>query len=344
MKTVAILGHFSFHREVLNGQTVKTKIVAQELVRQLSEEQVAKEDTSGRWRFLVRMPFVIPRMLHSSRNVIIMPAFKAIALITPLLIFFNLFFRRRLHYVTVGGRLPLMLRRFPFLKLLMRHFDSIYVETHLVARELKKLGLTNVTVMPNCKPLKIISPELTENTNGSTLRLCTFSRVIPEKGIGDAIAAVCRCNEQGDGQRFELDIYGQVEDEHWFNKLMQQQPDYIHYKGCVGFEDTSQLLSHYFLMLFPTFYPGECFAGTLIDALAAALPVVASDWRSNAELVEEGRTGFLFQVHDIDAMTDIILRLAREPQLVAEMRQACAQKAEKFTPESVLSVLIDKIR
>ena len=44
-KTVCIIGHFGFAKNLLNGQTVKTKIITKELEKQLGKEEVLKIDT-----------------------------------------------------------------------------------------------------------------------------------------------------------------------------------------------------------------------------------------------------------------------------------------------------------
>ena len=47
MKKVCVIGHFGFNKNLLNGQTVKTKIIAKELSSSLGEDQVLKIDTHG---------------------------------------------------------------------------------------------------------------------------------------------------------------------------------------------------------------------------------------------------------------------------------------------------------
>jgi len=45
---VSVLGHFGRGETLLNGQTVKTKIITEELQRRLGRKQVLKIDTRGR--------------------------------------------------------------------------------------------------------------------------------------------------------------------------------------------------------------------------------------------------------------------------------------------------------
>jgi glycosyltransferase involved in cell wall biosynthesis len=50
----------------------------------------------------------------------------------------------------------------------------------------------------------------------------------------------------------------------------------------------TKVLRDYFALLFPIYYIGEGFAGTAIDAFSAGVPVIASDWKYNSEVIKEG--------------------------------------------------------
>ncbi|MFR3494185.1 MAG: glycosyltransferase [Blautia sp.] len=63
------------------------------------------------------------------------------------------------------------------------------------------------------------------------------------------------------------------------NSCKASSPQYIRYKGMVPFNQSTEVLKNYDALLFPTYYEGEGFAGTIIDAFAAGLPVIASDWK-----------------------------------------------------------------
>ena len=47
LKKVAVIGHFAFGKDLLNGQTVKTKILADELEKQFGEGEITRYDTHG---------------------------------------------------------------------------------------------------------------------------------------------------------------------------------------------------------------------------------------------------------------------------------------------------------
>lgn len=339
MKKVIILGHFASGTNNTNGQTIKTKVIATTLTNLLGAQEVGFEDTQGRWRFLLRLPSIITRILRNGRNIIIMPAYKGVRIITPLLTLGNLLFHRRLHYVVIGGWLPDYAKRMPWLRACLKRFHGIYVETQAMQHDLEQLHFHNIHVMPNCKPLDILPTEQLSYPSHPPYRLCTFSRVIKEKGIEDAIEAVKQCNSLLKDTVYTLDIYGQIEQPEWFNQLMDGQPDYIAYKGVVAFNKSTEVLKDYFALLFPTYYRGEAFAGTLIDAMAAGLPIIASDWHANPELVTEGETGLLFPTHSTHELTQILLRVAETPDTLQPMRKGSIARAAKYQPETVIQTL-----
>ena len=130
-KSAAVLGHFGYGQNLLNGQTIKTKIVTEELQRQLGEDQVVCIDTHGGLKTLLRAPFQALSALKSSKNVLMFPAQNGLRVYAPLLAFFRTFFRGRgLHYVVIGGWLPQFLSKRKLLTATLKRLDGSYVETN----------------------------------------------------------------------------------------------------------------------------------------------------------------------------------------------------------------------
>lgn len=342
MKRVVILGHFAFGMNKSNGQTIKTQFIADELKHAIGEENVDLEDTVGGFRFLLRLPFVLFGMLRKHANIIILPAYKGVLVIVPLLAFLNIFFQRRLHYVVIGGWLPSYMKKYPLLRIAARRLHMIYVETGGMKTALDAVGGLNVKVMPNFKRIDILQPDELPEQNPSILKVCTFSRVMKEKGIEDAIEAVVECNRRLGEKRYHLDIYGMIEagQEAWFEALMQGQPEEICYRGVADAKESVTMLKKYFLMLFPTLFPTEGFPGTVIDAFSAGLPTVASNCASIVELLREGETGFIYPMHSVPELTAVLMRLADQPELVHSMRPKCLQAAARYKPERVIPLLV----
>ncbi|MBL8188339.1 MAG: glycosyltransferase [Acidobacteria bacterium] len=76
---------------------------------------------------------------------------------------------------------------------------------------------------------------------------------------------------------------------------------------------------------------------TVLEAMAARLPVVATAVGALPEMVEEGNTGFLVPVGDAKTMAERLLRLVVDRQLAKAFGEASRRKVERdFTLERTL--------
>lgn len=345
MKKVCVIGHFGIGEELLNGQTIKTKIVTTELECQLGADRVDKIDTHGSAKSYLKLPFQMLYALATCSNIIIFPAHNGVRVISPILSILNRLFGRCLHYVVIGGWLPELVRDNTFLARHLKRFNGIYVETDTMKKSLEEQGFQNIWVMPNCKELHILTSKELIYADHEPYALCTFSRVMKEKGIGDAAEVVKTVNEKYGRVVYTLDIFGQIDSEQieWFDKLRKSFPSYIKYRGIVPFDKSTQTLKKYYALLFPTYYEGEGFAGTIIDAMAAGVPVIASDWRYNREIVIDNVTGCLFETKNMERLIRAIESLNSDRENWNRMKINCIELAHNYTVNNVIKVLLKNI-
>lgn len=343
VRDIAVLGTFDFGKPV-GGQQVKTQVVGNELKREFGDNEVRFFDSQGKWKFILRLPVVLFQLLTLHKNIVFMLADKGIRVVVPPMVLLNYIFRRHIHYVVIGGWLPSLVSKHPVLRFFLKKLDGIYVETNLMSSQLQQYGFRNIAVMHNCKEIQIIDKEQLPQFGMPPFPLCTFSRVIKSKGIEDAVIAVNECNKRLGKIVFTLDIYGMIQEKEWFDHLMTKQSSEIRYCGMIDYKDSTEVLHNYFALLFPTYYQGEGFAGTLIDAMAAGVPSIVSDWRFNGEIVTEGKTGFVFPTHSVEDLTNILVRIADTPKDIETMRLCCIEEAHSYLPSEVTKVLKKNIK
>lgn len=338
---VSVLGHFGDGLCLLNGQTVKTKIITDELQNQLGDNQVYKIDTHGGKKTLLKAPFQVISALKNSANVLIFPAHNGLRVYAPLISFLNIFFKRKLHYVVIGGWLPDFLKNRNRLAKCLKRFDGIYVETGTMKSALELREFENVFVLPNCKKLTSLSEDELVYPSGAPYKLCTFSRVMREKGIEDAVDAVKTVNSDLGYTAFELNIFGQIDKNQteWFDSLQKNFPNFINYGGEIPFDQSVEILKDHFALLFPTFYEGEGFAGTLIDAYSAGVPVIATDWKYNPELVND-EVGCLYPTRSLENLIGILKELATSPNDWLSKKAMCLKTARHYAPDEAITELL----
>ncbi len=165
-----------------------------------------------------------------------------------------------------------------------------------------------------------------------------------EKGIEDAVRAVEEANRRLGKDIFNLDIYGQIDSNQteWFEQLKNAFPDCIKYKGIAKPEESVGTIKSYFALLFPTYYEGEGFAGTLIDAFSAGVPIIASDWRYNSEIVDES-VGTVYPTRDNEAFVEVLVKVATNRNLILCKKNKCLEKAKEFSPERALALIAEEL-
>ncbi|MEW6201689.1 MAG: glycosyltransferase family 4 protein [bacterium] len=85
------------------------------------------------------------------------------------------------------------------------------------------------------------------------------------------------------------------------------------------------LLSGIKIFVLPSLWEGMPL--TLIEAMAAAKPVVATDIIGNREVVVNGETGFLVPTHSPESLASAVIRLLKNPGMMAQMGRAGRKRA-----------------
>ena len=89
---------------------------------------------------------------------------------------------------------------------------------------------------------------------------------------------------------------------------------------------------HEILPLFDAFALSSVTEGTsisLLEAQACGLPAVVTDVGGNSRIVQDGRTGFLCDLNDDDAMSLALHRLQSDPRLAKQMGNAARSRVQE---------------
>ncbi len=171
---------------------------------------------------------------------------------------------------------------------------------------------------------------------GDTITVALVSRMLRDKGVLAAAAAIRRLRETG--LAVELLLVGPTDPDN-ANSLSEEalrslaaEPG-IEWLGPVA--DVRMVWRRASIAVLPSTY-GEGVPKTLLEAAACGRPLIATDVPGCREVVRPGATGILVPPHDVEALAGSIAALAGDPARRAAMGRAGREWIERwFTDEIV---------
>lgn len=163
--------------------------------------------------------------------------------------------------------------------------------------------------------------------NGADGSVLFVGRLVAEKGVDVLIDAWLSATPPG-----VLRIVGDGPEEARLKARTTGRAD-IEWMGRRSSEETGQLMGRASALVFPTLLY-ETFGRVVIEAYARGTPVIASRIGAVAELVDEGKTGFLVPPGDRAAWADALKRFSSmSAERCAGMRMAARAAYEsRYTP------------
>ena len=215
-----------------------------------------------------------------------------------------------------------------WLKKLCKKCDLIITLNSQTEEFLHSLVDTPTVLIPNF----ISSDELVDSANvrDEFKRVVYVGGVIETKGAYD----ILKIAEQMPNLEFRLvgradEAVVKYAEEHSLNNVV--------FTGAKDKAGVKEELSMADAFLFMTYFRGEGFSNSLVEAMAMGLPCVVTDWAANKDMIgDEG--GFVVPVGDVAAAVEALHRLEDK-----SLRESCAlANLKKVAKEYVDSVVIDQ--
>ena len=171
--------------------------------------------------------------------------------------------------------------------------------------------------------------------------VATLGNIRKVKGHDVFIKAAASIAREFPGASFR--IAGDVLEPEYFKELQELVRDLNlteQFTFVSGITDIRSYLSTADVFVLPS--RSEGFSNAIIEAMAASLPVVATNVGGNAEAVEDGVSGFIVPSEDVSALADAILRLLSDPSKAKEMGEAGRRLVEeRFTIDAMMHQITD---
>jgi glycogen synthase len=209
----------------------------------------------------------------------------------------------------------------------------------------QEIVVHNGVVPPSQDPA--LAPDRLRLHTPSVLKLLFAGRFVDLKGPQDCVAALPAIQaELGPSVTVQLTMIGDQTDASFWGAL-QAQIAASPYASAISILPTvseGELIDYFNtsdIYLFPSHY--EPFALTLILAMAAGVPTVASNVGGNREILINNRTGLLYEKSDINGLASAVARLYRDPELRADLAARGRNLARRFTFGRMINQLEDKL-
>jgi glycosyltransferase involved in cell wall biosynthesis len=187
------------------------------------------------------------------------------------------------------------------------------------------IAASKIVVIPNAidlEPFAHVAQTRRPSADG-LFRIGFIGRLDPIKRIGDLIRAV------GALDRVRLDLFGEGQERPTLEHLIAQLhlADRISLHGAIA--HPADALRQIDLLVLPS--QAEGFGLVLIEAMAAGIPIVATDVPGIRDVVQDGVNGLLVPPANPPALAAAIQRLREDPRLRDTLvRQAAAHVQHRF--------------
>jgi glycogen(starch) synthase len=172
------------------------------------------------------------------------------------------------------------------------------------------------------------------------MKLVFVGRLVEDKAPDVAIKALEILRREHGIDNVELDLIGQGESEYVasLEKLVSELnlKKNVKFLGWLEHSKIQDLYSNYDALLFPSRWV-EPLGGTVLEAMARGLPVIASRQGGPTEIITEGVNGFLVSVDDPAAFAKAIFELFSQDDLTQRIRIAGIKTIqEQYTLENIV--------
>jgi glycosyltransferase involved in cell wall biosynthesis len=173
--------------------------------------------------------------------------------------------------------------------------------------------------------------------NGATVTVALVSRMLREKGVLDAVAAIRLLRARG--LAIELLLAGPTDPDNRGSLTAEllsslgEQPG-VEWLGPVA--DVRTIWRRAAIAVLPSTY-GEGVPKALLEAAACARPIVATDVPGCREVIRPGETGILVRPRDIGGLADALAILAGDPARRSAMGRAGRVLIERDFAEEIVA-------
>lgn len=206
----------------------------------------------------------------------------------------------------------------PIGRWVLRRARGIQVDGRMTARSLVAAGHAPESV--GVKPVvpsnldRFLALDRAATAPGGVTRLLFVGRLAPQKNLPLLLTVVQRLRAAG-GTDFRLTLVGDGPEEAALRAQAARDGllSHVEFRGAVSRDDVVGVFAEADVFVLTSDYEG--FPRVLMEAAAAALPVVSTTVSGADEAIADGATGYLAPIGAADALAAALRRLIESPEL-----------------------------
>jgi glycosyltransferase involved in cell wall biosynthesis len=264
----------------------------------------------------------------------------------PILLFIAKLRRKKCYFRAFGGSLDQYVENQSgplkwLAKTTLKNFSGLIVETKLLKDHFSALfDNGKVHYVPGYRQQKESSESDKSTETHIKLRIVFVGIVKEDKGIFVLLNAMRKLSERN--ENVELTVYGSIHEpiRAQFEREVSELKNTI-YGGTLDWREVIDTLSHQDALVLPTFYHSEGHPGVLIEAMMAGITIISTNFRSIPEIVTHEYNGLLVPPSDAHALSEAIVRLADDKNLLRQLRHNNTAMSQNFIADVLVQDILN---
>lgn len=334
-----VLGWINKGKAADCGETFKNQVLIQQLEK-LGVKCWQMDFKHWRWHPWIFLQLIWAMIVHKHTPLIL--STSACNVYPMMKLMYRMKWKQPTIHWVIGGSLGDLVKNGTYNSDVIGYMNWTIVESPIMQQQLKSEGIEGVLQLPNFKPISYY-PNISQRiaTLGKRpLKFVFLSRIMAEKGCDYIMECARQLNDMGYENNYSITFYGKVADT--YEKVFYKKLDTLNnvdYKGFLNLREKEgyDTLAQYDLMLFPTYWKGEGFAGIFIDSFISGVPILASDFAHNKQFLKENETTLFVPVHNIPSLRDRMKECIEGKYALGTMARTCQTHAETYNVDKVIT-------
>ncbi|MEM2241049.1 MAG: glycosyltransferase family 4 protein [Candidatus Bathyarchaeia archaeon] len=215
-------------------------------------------------------------------------------------------------------------------------YDKILVEDKYTYKLLIKLGISREKISllpyPGIK-IEVFRKAHPINALKDKLIILHHGRLVPKRGLKNLIEAMPKVI--GGFPEATLIIAGEGPEKTRLRKLAENLglAQHVRFIGLAPYELIPALVKSSTIVVNPSLVEGH--SSSVIEAMAASKPVIATKVGGITDIIRDGETGILIEPENPDQIAEAIMKLLKNPKMMEAIGERASKKAEEFSIENL---------